>query len=252
MLLPLILFQKRLHGTIIGTKQQDHRLLSIKIENFWQPLMLFGYAIFFSYAYVQLDAAIGALVLFPTVQITMMAVSMFQGNRVSFIELTGFLISFVGLIYLLLPGISAPPLQGTLLMAGSGICWAVYSLLGQKVTESILATSRNFLYTLPMVIILLIVIFINPVDLDSESFNLSGILLAGISGALASGIGYVLWYISLKNITTTQASISQLAVPVLAAVGGIVFLGEQVTNRLIIASILILGGIFMTIFTRKK
>lgn len=249
MLLPIILFPVQIGR--VSSKSSSNELLDLKLSNFYQPLSLFGYAIFFSLAYVQLDTAVGALILFPTVQISMVGWSIVEGNRVSVIEWFGFALSFVGLLYLLSPGLTAPPLGGTLLMIGSGVCWSVYSLLGKKVPVPILATARNFLYCLPAVIILMVLIFLKQ-PANESLMTQNGLVLAILSGAVASALGYVLWYLSLRRITTTAASISQLVVPIFAAMGGIIFLKEDLTLRLVIASLLILGGITIAVLGGAK
>lgn len=220
-------------------------------QSLLQPLFLFGYALFFSLAYVQLDTATGALILFPTVQITMMGLSLLMGNRVTAIEWFGFAVATIGLIYLLLPGVSAPPLLGTALMIGSGFCWALYSLMGQRQSYPIFATARNFLYCIPGCIILVLILFLQKGDPMVYHANGRGVGLAILSGAVASAMGYILWYVSLKRITTTVASIAQLSVPIIAGAGGILFLAEQPSLRLIVAAGLIISGILTTIVGKK-
>lgn len=251
MLLPIILFRQPLKQISFIRNDDNRELLHIKLKNFYQSLSLFGYAIFFSLAYVQLDTAVGALILFPTVQISMVGWSLFQGNKVSLFEWVGFGLSTVGLLYLLSPGLTAPPLVGTMLMIASGVSWSAYSMLGKKEPSPILATARNFLFTLPLVLIISGFLLITK-TIDGIQLTKDGLILALLSGAIASAMGYVLWYLSLRRITTTAASISQLVVPIFAAVGGIIFLNEALTLRLVIASVLILGGIIIAILAGQR
>lgn len=250
-LLPFILFHNARPRPESPGSSGGKNLLKIRLTNIWPAMALFGYAISFSLAYVQLDAGVGALILFASVQISMMGISIIQGNKVTPFEWAGFVVSFSGLIYLLLPGLSAPPALGTFLMIVSGVSWGVYSLLGKHQERPLLSTARNFLFCLPGVIILGL---ITAGKLSREgyiSIKIDGIILATISGAVASGMGYVLWYLTVCRITTAAASISQLAVPILAAMGGIIFLNETLNLRLVAASIMIIGGIVMTVLSNK-
>jgi len=250
-LLPLILFRRRLFPQAVAESAPGQDILKIRPVNFWPAAALFGYALSFSLAYIQLDAAVGALILFPSVQITMMGISIIQGNKVAPFEWAGFAVSFIGLVYLLSPGLSAPPARGTILMMISGISWGIYSLLGKNQASPILSTARNFLFCLPGVIILGLPIAGSFMRNGTVLMNSDGIIIAMISGAIASGMGYILWYLTVHRITTTAASISQLAVPILVAIGGIAFLNETLNLRLVVASIMIIGGIVMAIFGKK-
>ncbi len=244
-LLPLILVHKSRHVHDATSKSVDP--LKIRFSNFYQAMALFGYALFFSLAYIQLEAGTGALILFASVQITMIGISIVRGNKVTLPEWMGVVISFSGLVYLLLPGFSAPPVLGTALMIASGVSWGIYSLLGQNQPQPILSTARNFLFCLPGVVVLALIIFGKSLQTGQVKINAGGIILAVLSGALASGLGYVLWYLTVRKITTVSASVIQLAVPVLVAIGGIMLLDESFTLRLALASILIIGGIIITI-----
>ena len=206
---------------------------------FFAPAMLFSYALFFSLSYVQIDAGTGALILFASVQLTMMTAAFLQGQTLNGQEKIGVMLAVSGFVYLLLPGINMPPPMSAALMAVSGISWGLYSLQGQGATNPILVTSRNFVLTTPLVVLL---IFFFPIRLTQQ-----GMMWAILSGALTSGLGYVLWYVVLKNLITSTAAIVQLSVPALAAFGGIIFLGESVQLRLIIASVLIFGGIIIKV-----
>jgi drug/metabolite transporter (DMT)-like permease len=250
-LLPLILFRKRLFRKAEAESSPGQDLLKFRLPNIWPAAALFGYALSFSLAYVQLDAGVGALILFASVQISMMGISTFQGNKVTSFEWSGFVISFLGLIYLLSPGLSSPPALGTILMIVAGISWGVYSLLGKNQNSPALSTARNFLFCLPGVIFLGLTMAGSLARSGNIRVNAYGIILALISGAAASGGGYVLWYLTVQRISTTVASISQLVVPVIAAVGGIIFLNENLSLRLVTASILIIGGITIAILSKK-
>ncbi len=208
----------------------------------WRPaLALFVYAIAFSLAYVALGAGIGALILFAMVQTSMIGLGIVNGARPRPLEWTGLTIAFVGLIYLFAPGLSAPPAAGAILMAIAGIAWGVYSILGKAESDPIASTARNFVLTVPLTLLLFLA---SPSWADAAP---KGIALAVASGALTSGFGYVIWYGALKGLTNVVASVVQLAVPVVAAIGGVLLLSEPITLRLLIAAVFILGGIFVSI-----
>lgn len=218
----------------------------------WTVAALFGYALFFSLAYTQLPASVGALILFASVQITMIGGALAGGHRISGIEWFGLFIALVGLIYLLMPGLSTPPLVGTIYMIIAGISWGVYSLLGTKLGDPVIATTRNFLFSLPAVAVLIAVVGWRMFWHGHLNVSAYGILIAILSGALASGIGYIFWYLTLKKISTTEASVAQLAVPVIAALGGVLFLDERLSTRLVIATLVVIGGIALTILGRRS
>lgn len=207
--------------------------------------MLFLYAISFSFAYVDLSAGTGALILFVAVQCTMIGAGLRSGERPRPLEWWGLFISMAGLIYLVFPGIVAPSLGGSLLMAAAGIAWGVYSILGRGVDDPIAATAGNFLRTVPLVLI--VMIFRLPVLILSPM----GFLWAGLSGAVTSALGYVIWYAALSRLTATRAAIVQLAVPVIATLGGVLFLSEEITGRLLVSAAAILGGIGLSVSARK-
>ena len=207
---------------------------------------LFIYAASLSFAYISLPTATGALILFSAVQATMITSALRAGEHLNIRQISGLFAAFAGLIILLFPGISAPPIGGTLLMILSGIAWGVYSLRGKQSGDPTKITAGNFIRTVP--ITLLFSLFM----LQSVELELYGVVLAIISGAIASGLGYALWYSVLPSLQSTSAATIQLSVPVIAAVGGIIFLGEAISMRLCIASIAILGGIALVITTKKK
>jgi drug/metabolite transporter (DMT)-like permease len=203
------------------------------------PAMLFSYALFFSLSYVQIGAGAGALILFASVQLTMMMVALFRGQKLNLVERIGFSLAVIGFIYLLWPGLHMPPLYPASMMILSGISWGIYSLLGQKGADPIMATARNFLFTVPLSLILL---FFIPISLTDH-----GLKFALASGLLTSGLGYILWYIVLKELSTSTAAIVQLCVPVIAALGGVCFLDESLSLRLLGSGILILTGITLKV-----
>ena len=215
--------------------------------NAFSAFLLFLYAIAFSFAYLSLSAGTGALILFGAVQATMIIYALFKGERFFRSEWLGLLLAIAGLIYLLLPGLAAPSLSGAALMLVAGIAWGFYSLLGRGAQNPLTNTTNNFLYSLPFVFAVnLAVIFFGNVHVSAN-----GILLAILSGAVTSGLGYVIWYAALKGLTSIQAAMVQLAVPVLAAISGVIILSETLSMRLIISSIMILGGIALAVLSRQ-
>jgi len=204
-------------------------------------LALFAYAAGFSFAYISLPAATGALLLFGAVQATMVGYGLWTGERLRRRQTAGFVCACGGLISFLSPGLSAPPLPGSLLMLGAGVAWGIYSLRGKNAGDPLSATKGNFCRAVFFTTVLSLML-LPPASLDG-----SGIGAAIASGALASGVGYAIWYTALRGLNATRAATVQLSVPVIAAVGGLVFLGEPVTLRLLIAATAILGGITMVI-----
>lgn len=208
-------------------------------------LALFLYAAGFSFAYVSLPAGTGALLLFGAVQVTMIGYGLWIGERPRRRQAAGFALAFGGLVGLLLPGLSAPPLPGSVLMLGAGVAWGVYSLRGPGAGDATRISAGNFLRAVPFAGALSLTM------LPWASLDSAGCWYAITSGALTSGLGYAIWYAALKGLRASSAATVQLSVPVLAAVGGIVFLGEQLTARLLIASVAILGGIALVIFDKR-
>ena len=206
---------------------------------------LFLYAICFSFAYINLSTGTGALILFGTVQLTMVVFGVLQGDRPKLFAWVGIVLACSGLVYLVSPGVSAPSLTGTLLMVTAGLAWGVYSLRGKGVTNPVAATTWNFIGTVPLTVISSL-FFIASSDIKS-----SGVLLAILSGALASGVGYVIWYAALPYLKPSSAAAVQLSVPMIAAIGGVVFMAEPLTLRITIASVTILGGIALVINTNR-
>jgi len=213
--------------------------------NWLSAFALFIYAAGFSFAYVSLPAATGALLLFGAVQATMIGFGLWTGEYLHRLQVVGLVLALGGLVGLLLPGLSAPPLPSALWMLGAGFAWGIYSLRGKGTGDPTRVTAGNFLRAVPITAVL------SAVMLDSSSLDPAGAWYAVSSGALASGIGYAIWYAALPALNATNAATVQLSVPVIAALGGIVFLGETITLRLVLASAAILGGIALVILKKK-
>ncbi|MGH8216330.1 MAG: DMT family transporter [Rhodanobacteraceae bacterium] len=209
-------------------------------------LALFAYAAGFSFSYVHLTAAVGALLLFGAVQTTMIGHGIWSGERMRWLQLVGLVLACGGLLVLLLPGLSAPPLAGALLMLGAGIAWGIYSLRGKHGGDPLKVTAGNFLRAVPMALVLSLLLSAR------ASPDPAGIGYALLSGALTSGVGYAIWYTALPALKSTTAATVQLSVPILAAAGGVFFLGEPLTFRLLVASVAIIGGIALVILMGKR
>ena len=214
--------------------------------SWWSGAILFMYAVTFSFAYISLDAGTGALILFAAVQITMITYALLSGKKMSTLEWMGVLLAFMGFVYLVLPGVTAPSLSGFLLMTLSGVGWGSYTIRGKGSVNPLKATAYNFMRTLPMVAILMLF------SLKNIQASHEGIGLAILSGAITSGIGYTIWYLALRGLNAIQASVVQLLVPVIAALGGVIFLAEMIHLRLVISALLILGGIGLVILVKKR
>ncbi|TDR23690.1 DMT family transporter [Marinicella litoralis] len=224
------------------------------ITSFFKPtgrqikgaLMLFSYALCFSYAYVLLDTGTGALILFAAVQLTLLLANFLAGKRFVFIEWLGVLLSFSGLIYLLLPAWGTPSLMGFVLMTCSGVAWGLYTLAGKGSEKPLLETTKNFIWCVPLAFLLSLLSF------QPNVWTSHGLILAVISGALTSGVGYAIWYAVLPKLSLSQAGVLQLLVPVLAALGGVVFAAELLTIRLMLSAALVLGGIYLVLVSTKS
>jgi drug/metabolite transporter (DMT)-like permease len=220
---------------------------SATLDSGWtSAAMLFLYAGTFSFAYISLTTGTGALILFAAVQITMIAVGLYAGERPSPMHWLGLLIAVAGLVYLVSPGVTAPSAFGSLLMGSAGIAWGIYSILGRGVSDPVHATARNFLRTVPLTFI------ISLLWLPSMAITAEGFLWAALSGSITSAVGYVIWYAALRGLTATLAATLQLSVPALAALGGVVLLSEKLTLRLFLAGALILAGVGLAIYGQKK
>lgn len=212
---------------------------------FLPAFYLFLYGIAFSFAYRSLSSGTGAFILFGTVQITMLSTALIKGERPHVAEWLGLAVAIGGLVYLVLPGLSAPDPFGAFLMTIAGISWGFYTLKGHGVSNPIETTALNFIRSVPMILIVYLFTF------NNAHFSTEGVLYAVISGAVTSGVGYVIWYTALKGLTTTQAAVLQLFVPIIAALGGVVFLSESLTMRLIFAGLLIILGVVVALFGKK-
>jgi drug/metabolite transporter (DMT)-like permease len=224
---------------------RNHKTSLPSKGSWYSSCMLFLYAITFSFAYITLDTGTGALILFGSVQITMILLSVISGNRLHITEWLGVSVAFAGFVYLILPGLSAPSLTGFMLMMVAGIAWGIYTLKGKGSKNPLSDTTYNFLRTTPVVIVLLII------TIHNAHYSSDGILLAILSGSVASGIGYTVWYLALGGLTATQAAVVQLSVPVIAAFGGVIFISEAITLRLTLSALLILGGILLVVLGRN-
>ncbi len=214
--------------------------------DWWAAAALFVYAIAFSTAYLSLGAATGALILFSSVQASMLAWGLAKGDRPNGREVIGFAVAFAAFVYLILPGVGRPDLLGSLLMIASGIAWAVYTLRGRGSRDPLGETAGNFVraaaFCLPLAVF----------ALTHETASASGVVLALASGIVASGLGYSIWYRALRGLTTFRAALIQLSVPVIAALGAILFLDERLTLHFVVAGAFVLGGIAFAILAKQK
>ncbi len=217
----------------------------LKAGSWPAAVALFAYAGAFSFAYVSIPAGAGALILFGAVQATMVIAGLMRGERLRLTQWIGLSMALAGLAALVAPGVTAPPLTGALLMTVAGIAWGAYSILGRRSVDPLAATAGNFLRAAPMALTLI-------AFMDFRTQPAAGLMYAGLSGALASGVGYSIWYAALPGLSAAQAASVQLSVPVITALAGAVLLGEPVTARLTIASIIILGGIGLVIASQIR
>ena len=234
-----------LSGAVVLFLVTRTRRVSTADSGDWlSALALFGYAAGFSYAYVDLPAGIGALLLFGAVQVTMVGYGLTTGERLVVRQSSGLVLALAGLVGLLLPGLSAPPPGGAALMIGAGVAWGIYSIRGKTKGDATCKTAGNFLRAAPLALGL------NLAMLPSTRPATLGITCAVASGAITSGIGYAIWYSAIRGLKATQAATVQLSVPVIAAAGGIVFLGETLSARLLVASLAILGGVALVVIDK--
>lgn len=204
-------------------------------------LALFAYAAAFSYAYLHLDAGAGALLLFGAVQLSMIAWGLITGERLTRLQIAGLALAAGGLVTLLLPGTSTPPLTASLLMVVSGAAWGAYSLLGKGAPDPLAATAGNFIRSLPFMVVLCLL------ALGGLEWDNAGVMYALLSGGLTSGIGYSIWYAALPGLTAIQGASVQLSVPLITVLAGSLLLGETLTGQLLIAGFAILGGIALVL-----
>ena len=204
------------------------------------------YAIPFSFAYNSLTSGTGALILFGTVQVTMIVAALASGERPHLFEWLGLLVAVAGLVYLVSDGLETPSPLGAFLMTLAGICWGWYTLLGRGSRQPVVDTAGNFVRTVPMMLALATAAWLN----EAPQISTRGLVLGVICGAITSGVGYAIWYAALRGLTATRAATVQLAVPVLAALAGVLFQGETISVQKAVSAALILGGIGLAIASR--
>lgn len=227
----------------LGTREKGW----IGLRGTWPSAgFLFLYAITFSFAYLSLSTGAGALILFGSVQLTMITAALFSGERPHLLEWTGLFLALGGLVYLVFPGLKAPSPLGSTLMTVAGIAWGFYTLRGRGSSDPLADTASNFIRSVPFILV------VSLFSMKTVHISANGLLLAGISGAITSGLGYVIWYAALRGLTTTRAATVQLSVPILAAWSGIIFLAEAISFRLLLAGVLILGGIGLALLGRGQ
>jgi drug/metabolite transporter (DMT)-like permease len=224
-------------GLILRVRSPGMRMAG----NAWSAFWLFAYAAGFSFAYVTLTAGAGALLLFGAVQATMIGYGLRRGERLHGVQVAGLVLAFAGLASLLAPGLSAPPLAGAALMLLAGFSWGLYSLRGRAAGDPLTVTAGNFARAVPLAIAMSLA------AAPWATVDGRGVMFAVLSGAIASGMGYAVWYTALPALKATTAASVQLGVPAIAAAGGVLFLDEALTLRLVIASAAILGGVAMAI-----
>ncbi len=225
--------------------QQNTQKETLSKGNWLGSISLFLYAAFFSFAYVKLDTATGALILFGTVQISLITYGWFTGNVLRRVQWLGFILACFGFAYLLWPELTSPSFDALLMMGVAGLSWAVYTANGKASHNPLADTAYNFLKTAPLSLVLAIALafgLFGEVKLSTQ-----GVVLAFVSGAFTSGLGYAIWYAALKHISGTTAAVSQLTVPVIAALMGVVFAAENLSLHLTISAFLVLGGVFLVV-----
>ena len=231
---------------LLVSLQRGTRAKTQAKPSWWPAVFLFAYAACFSFAYINLQTGTGALVLFATVQFTIIAYSLLRGQRLLLLEWLGLIVACTGFVMLMLPSATSPSPMGLLLMTTAGMAWGGYTLLGRQSQAPLADTYGNFFKTLPFAAALLFWY------LPSTQLQFSGIVLAVLSGGLASGVGYAIWYQALTGLSAVQAAVVQLLVPVIATWGGVIFAQEQVSTQFLLSSGLILGGIFAVIAAKMK
>ena len=220
---------------------------ALQVRGSWMSAgMLFLYAVPFAFAYIKLSTGTGALILFGCVQVTMMIAGVWSGERPHRLQWFGIAAALTGLVYLVLPGLAAPPFASAALMALAGFAWGVYSLRGRGADNPLAQTTSNFVRSVPLVLA------VSVIALPRFHLEWKGALLAIASGAVASGLGYAVWYAALRGLSATRAAVVQLAVPVLAALGGVIFLAETISPRLVLSALMVLGGIGLALVGREK
>jgi drug/metabolite transporter (DMT)-like permease len=215
---------------------------SVWTQGSWlAAVTLFVYAIPFSYAYGLLTAGTGALILFGTLQVTMIGGALFEGERPRARQWIGLIVAIAGLVYLLFPGIASPSPLGAVLMAIAGLGWALYSIQGRGAVDPVAQNGGNFVRTLPMLLV------VSVFALRQQHIETSGAILAILSGAVTTGLGYAVWYSALRGLTATRAALVQLLVPVITVTGGVVFLREPLSPRIVLSAAIVIGGIALAL-----
>ncbi len=227
---------------IVGLRRGTRR----PTGSWWSAVALFVYAAAFSFAYVQLTTGTGALLLFGAVQATMISIGVARGERLSAAQWSGLLCAYAGLVALVLPGLSSPPVLAAAMMLTAGAAWGVYSLRGKGAGDPIAATAGNFARAVPLTIVLSVLLR------DGRALDANGVGYAIASGALASGVGYAIWYTALRSLRATTAATVQLSVPIIAALAGVLLLAEPLTARLAGAGAAILGGVALVVLTPRR
>jgi len=218
------------------------------VQGSWRAgLALFAYAAAFSFAYVALSAGAGALLLFGAVQATMVTAGIVAGLRLTRPQWLGFVLALGGLVGLVAPGVTAPPLRGAILMLTAGVAWGAYSMFGRGARNPLAATAGNFLRAAPMAVVVAMV-----AALFGARAEPIGFVYAVLSGAIASGLGYTIWYAALRGLSPAQGASVQLSVPVITALAGTLMLGESISTRLLLSSLAILGGVALVIAARPR
>ncbi|MDR5757192.1 DMT family transporter [Caballeronia sp. LZ035] len=234
-------------AAILMARGRDPHAKAARAGSWISALALIVYAAMFSYAYVRLPAGTGALLLFGAVQATMIGYGLAKGERLAPAQWLGLSLALAGLAWLVLPGLAAPDPLSSALMIAAGVGWGVYSLRGRGLADPVAATSGNFLRALPFAV----AVSIAALALARARFDAAGFGYAVASGALTSGLGYVIWYAALKGLKPATAATVQLSVPVITAAGGVLLLGETLGARLVMSSVAILGGIALVVMTRR-
>jgi drug/metabolite transporter (DMT)-like permease len=231
----------------LGLIAASTRRAGPRVHGSWMSAaLLFLYAVPFSYAYGLLTAGTGALILFCVVQVTMMVGALAEGERPLVRQWGGLALAIAGLVYLLLPGLAAPSLLGATLMATAGVAWAIYSMRGRGAADPLTQNAGNFTRSIPMTL---------AVSLAAVRFRhleTSGVILAVVSGAVTSGLGYAVWYAALRGLTTTRAALVQLLVPVITVIGGLIVLHEPLSVRLVLSAAIVIGGIALALTASER
>lgn len=230
----------------LANKQRKLSLSLSSPKQLAAPIALFVYALAFSWAYVSLDTGVGALLLFGTVQLSLIGFGIWQGHRLGFTKVLGVLLACTGFVVLVWPNLSTPAFWPSLWMVLAGIAWAVYTAIGAGSGQALVDTARNFVLSLPLALLVVVL------SVDQWHISTAGAVYAVLSGAVASGLGYALWYAVLPRLAPIQAAVLQLLVPVLAAFGGVLLMAEAITTALLMSSLLVLGGVLIVLLSQQR